>query len=99
MKPHTVAVAFLLNLAVASFAAANPPIDVYIITGQSNAVGNGANSDLPANYLAPSPHQIVVGGTTQVGWGPLRPGLGNNAGVFGPELGIGAQISTSEDLE
>jgi len=78
--------------------ACRPALDVYILAGQSNMVGLGLASDLPANLAAPQcsvPIKVESGLNTDPAladtWLPLGPGFGAfGAGSrIGPEIGFG----------
>lgn len=67
--------------------------DVYLLGGQSNAVGWNTNRNvLPAALQAPQPDVMLfhgVGGS----WSDLAPGSGNNANAFGPEVTFGRTLA------
>ncbi|QDU89315.1 hypothetical protein Pla175_27040 [Pirellulimonas nuda] len=67
--------------------------DLYLLGGQSNAVGwNTHQSALPAPLQAPQTDVLFFNGVDG-SWGPLAPGSGNNANAFGPEITFGRTLA------
>jgi hypothetical protein len=62
---------------------------VFLLGGQSNMIGQGANSELTAPYDTPQTDVNFWRGGT---WVPVRPGFGNSANSFGPEVSFGIAI-------
>jgi hypothetical protein len=76
----------------------NPALWVFLLAGQSNMVGLGFNSELPAGQQG-----AVAGGhifyddtvhpnSNTLQWLPLAPGFGVANGRFGPELTFGRRV-------
>jgi hypothetical protein len=61
---------------------------VFLLSGQSNMVGQGLNSKLLPPYNA-AQHNVNF---WNAGWVPLAPGFGNSSEEFGPELTFGRAI-------
>ena len=73
-----------------------PPIDVYLLGGQSNMVGRGTFADLPTS-IKPNPRAWLFHSTwlkstsAPLTWAPLRP-ASEELGKFGPEIGFGNRM-------
>jgi len=96
------------NLAVSagdvwSFRTVNKKLEIYVLSGQSNAVGCSMITGLPARYKGFNKNVITfVRGECRLGdygWAYLREGLGasfgdrDGKGTFGPELVFGYEMS------
>lgn len=76
--------------------AQKPPINVFILSGQSNMVGLGIPGELPLDYATPLTNVVIkAGGDPNKGWGDLKSGYGANGTNFGPELVFGHDIYTN----
>jgi lysophospholipase L1-like esterase len=62
---------------------------LFVIAGQSNALGRGDSDDLKAPYDAPQTDAMYWTGS---GWTPLRPGFGVGKD-HGPELSLGRALA------
>lgn len=81
----------LLFFLIASLSFAKPSIDVYILAGQSNAVGAGG--EVPEEYLRENDlNLIVVGGTTRLDLRNVQPGCGHEGRLFGTELSFSKSL-------
>ena len=74
---------------------------IYLLGGQSNMVGVGLNTELPAQLQLPQPNvQIYAAGQVDPcdanSWGDLRPGLGFNEYCFGPEITFGRDMDAEQ---
>lgn len=67
------------------------PTKLFIIAGQSNALGQASTTGLPASLLIPQSNVSIYNRTD---WMTLQPGLGADATQFGPELTFGRDIAT-----
>ncbi len=74
------------------------PIRVYILAGQSNMVGVGANSALTSQYTAPL-DVVQIYASNRPGWKDLAPGFGASTSYIGPELGFGHAMLDGLDGE
>jgi hypothetical protein len=71
---------------------ANPrkTLHLYLLGGQSNMAGyGGRNKELPENFEPPFPGVPIFANGS---WGDLRPGLGHEPEMFGPEVSFGRAI-------
>jgi hypothetical protein len=76
----------------------NNAIDVYLIGGQSNAVGISPVADLPEAQRVEYPNvkffqEVSASTAVQGRWTVVQPGLGENASYFGPELGMASVLA------
>lgn len=94
-------IAFLFSacaaLAATPTTAKTDHFDVYLIGGQSNAVGLGAAAGLPPDQLTHPDvmlfHSAALASRMPANtFGPLRPAAGV-VGRFGPELGLGVRLA------
>jgi hypothetical protein len=66
------------------------PLHLYLLGGQSNMAGFGPrNDELPEELHAPLPAVPIF---CHSHWGDLRPGLGHEPGMFGPEIAFGRKL-------
>ncbi len=70
------------------------PIDVYLLSGQSNMQGTASSAELPSGLTSIPEIMLYAGGTGVQSsiankWVTLRPA---NGGTFGPEIGIGEKM-------
>ena len=79
--------------AAADPATASPVIKLYVLAGQSNAMGQSSwNSQLPAELQAPQDNvPIYYNGS----WQSLQPGMGVSTDNFGPELMLGHDLAAA----
>ncbi len=76
-------------------------INVFLVGGQSNADGRAGSSRLPAELQAPQSDVAIYWATARngsstlnaSGYEPLRPGLSNSSGSFGPEVTFGRAMA------
>ncbi len=83
-------------------------IDIYFITGQSNASGSttitdaaALEADYPALVSGTMPHILYAGNasgntpnnTVTYGWRDVKPGLGSSTSKMGPEVGMAKAFS------
>jgi hypothetical protein len=73
---------------------------VFVLAGQSNMAGSARNDHLPASYSVPPANVFVYYAQYQALNGqpnnvilPLNAGFGNDATLFGPELGFGFELA------
>jgi len=93
--PLTLALGWLL-LAAGPGLGAGPPVDVYLVAGQSNMVGQGVLANLPGGSAADPRawlyHSSALKSTAEpFTWAPLRP-ASEAEGKLGPEVSFGNQI-------
>jgi hypothetical protein len=73
-------------------------VDVFLLGGQSNAVGRGAISELPDPAVLYNESVMLfhsanlVSGQPARAWTTLRP-ASNTAGTFGPEISLGSRLA------
>lgn len=73
------------------------PTKLYIVAGQSNAVGQYAyNSQLPSSLQTPQDSVSIYCGSS---WQALAPGLGASTSQFGPEVTFGRDIAAANPDE
>jgi len=78
-----------LALPFATLRAAEEPLLVFVLAGQSNMDGRAQVADLPADLKAEQAQVLVyAGGGT---WKPLKPG----GELFGPEVSFGATMAAA----
>ncbi len=83
----------LLLLSLTAVASAATDWDIYLVGGQSNAVGWGTNkSGLPVSLQGDQTDVQFFNGTGG-SWGYLAPGSGNTADAFGPEITLGRTLA------
>src|SRR4051794_10578232 len=81
-----------------SAVAAGPPVDVYLVAGQSNATGQGRLANLPTGF-APDTRvwlyhsHCLNSGAAPFTWVPLR-AASETVQKFGPELTFGGRCSS-----
>lgn len=71
------------------------PLQVYLMAGQSNMVGQGDATELTAPLNA-AQGDVAAWMSNAVGWTPLRWGSGNEPTFFGPELSFGRAMADSD---
>ena len=88
-----VVLAWTVLFVAADPATASPVIRLYILAGQSNAMGQSSwNSQLPAGLREPQANvPIYYNGS----WQSLRPGMGVSTENFGPELTLGRDLAAA----
>ncbi|MEM9087946.1 MAG: sialate O-acetylesterase, partial [Cyanobacteria bacterium P01_F01_bin.53] len=90
-----------LTVTVANVDDANAPdpVSVYLIGGQSNAVGEALLSNLPAPYINPFPRAKIWGAPSE-SFVTLAPGFDGQTTNVGPEFSFGRTIvdRTNQDV-
>ncbi|GAA4439676.1 sialate O-acetylesterase [Bremerella cremea] len=72
---------------------AGEPVDVYILSGQSNMAGSGAKVQLPESWQKPLPSVQYWDGKQFVEFAPNSLNL-NGGGRFGPEVGFAGTFAS-----
>jgi len=84
---------FALAFTASSLVNAEQPVDVYILSGQSNMAGSGNKSQLPEKWQAPLPSVQYWDGKQFVDFDPMQLNH-NGGGRFGPEVGFAGTMAS-----